>query len=187
MNATLAQTALDRARQGIGPTTSGYCQMWARLTVQAVYGHQWDAWLHRASAKLAGEAFRAAYQRGELPEGVEVIMTGQPSRTQIGDLLYRTLDGGPFGHVSIRVAGNRVAENSSVHRGVHGAIGFRPLGVKFDTIIRLPDPDLAAPRPSIELLQDAYAALKTGNTAGATAALNEWRRTADAVKLYGRP
>lgn len=188
MNHTLADVAADRADRGIGPTTSGYCQMWARLTVQAVYGHQWDQWLHKPSAKLAGEAFWQAFQKGLLPAGATVIRSGRVADTQVGDVLYRTLDGGEFGHVSIRVEGNRVAENSSVHHGPHGAIGFRPLdGVKFDTIVRLPDPNVATPRPSLELLRDVYAALAKGNTAGATAALNEWRRSADGVKLYGQP
>jgi len=40
------------------------------------------------------------------------------------------------------VAGNRVAENSVVHSGRHGAIGFRALAdFGFDVIVRLPDPD----------------------------------------------
>jgi hypothetical protein len=47
----------------------------------------------------------------------------------------------PAGHVGIRVAGNRVAENSTTRVGrVQGAKGFRTLDQfgKVDLIVRLP-------------------------------------------------
>ncbi len=162
MNRSLSALATRRAADGIGPQQESMCQMWVRLTVQALYGSQWDRWLWRnvngkGSASISGRAFRQGYEAGELPDDATVILSSRVQDTQLGDILYRVTDG--FGHVSIRVEGNRVAENSTVHSGPHGAVGFRPLSaVSFNTIVRLPDPAIerAAPTP-LELLGECYA------------------------------
>jgi len=164
MNRSLATLATRRAADGIGPQQGKMCQMWVRLTVQALYGSRWDTWLWKPSARAAGLAFERAFRGGEmsrgLPEGVEVLRTSHVGDTRLGDILYRTGGSDPFGHVMIRVEANRVAENSTTAVGrTHGAVGFRPLAsVKFDLVVRLPDPAIerAAPSP-LELLGECYA------------------------------
>lgn len=176
-NLTLARLAERRANEGIGPQGSGKCQMWMRYTVQALDGPKWDSWLWQRSAKLAGEAFWN--KRATLPDGAVVLKSSRAADTQVGDLLYRTESGGKDGHVCIRVSGNRVAENSSVHSGPNGAIGFRPLGaVTFDTIVRLPDPN-AVPLPATakELLAAVYG--ECADDEKALAALNRFRHHPD--------
>lgn len=60
----------------------------------------------------------------------------------IGDLLYKLgSDDGEHGHVGIRIAGNKVAENSSAHGGEGGdGRGVRTLSQfgQVDGIVRLP-------------------------------------------------
>lgn len=174
-NISLARLAARRAADGIGPQQSGMCQMWARLTVQALYGDRWDRWLWKPSARAAGAAFTAAAARGELATGASVIGSGDPAHTALGDLLYRTA-GDAFGHVMIRVDDNRVAENSSAHHGANGAVGFRPLAaVRFDTIVRLPDPAAVAPPANPrDLLAQIYAAAQ--GEPNVLKALNRFRR-----------
>ncbi len=173
MNTTLARLAARRAADGIGPQRDTYCQMWVRLTVQALYGSKWDRWLWKGSARLAGLAFRHGATHHELPDNATVIQSGKVNQTQVGDILYAVDGHGEDGHVSIRCEGNQVAENSSVHAGINGAIGFRPLSaVTWDTIVRLPDPmpHVATPR---ELLAEVYS--QAHDDAAILAALNRFR------------
>lgn len=157
-NLSLATLAARRATDGVGPQAAGYCQMWVRLTVQALYGSRWDRWLWKPSAAEAGLAFLAAARAGQLSEGAVALDGTRASETAVGDVLYRTV-GDSFGHVMIRVLGNRVAENSSVHHGPHGAVGFRPLeAVRFDTIVRLPDPAEARPPERMVVLPEGQVA-----------------------------
>ncbi len=111
------------------------CQRFVRQNVQEVHGDKYNAFM-KASAKLSGEAF--------LRDGRFVVPKERGSVP--GDILY-ILDGsGGFGHVGIRVAGNRVAENSVVHFNASGGKdgrGFRDLddfGLdRVDVIVRLPE------------------------------------------------
>lgn len=134
MKNELAETALARALAGTGEQEKGYCQRWVRQCLQAIYGSTYDRWM-RPSAKETAKAFLA-----DPPRGCVVIQSVSPSRTRLGDLLFATTGHGGLGHVSIRVLGNRVAENSvRTTRRTHGAIGFHPLGeLDFNLIVRLP-------------------------------------------------
>jgi hypothetical protein len=133
MNQPLANEALYRASAGLGERKPSYCQRWVRQCLTAVYGNRYGAWM-KGSALRTARAFCAKH-----PAGSQVIKSSRVEDTQLGDLLYATEGHGGFGHVMIRVEGNRVAENSVVHHGPHGAIGFRSLWeVDFDIIVRLP-------------------------------------------------
>jgi cell wall-associated NlpC family hydrolase len=145
-NLPLAARALERCADGEGAQTPGYCQRWARQCVQSLYGDTYDRFW-RKSALLTAQAWLDAKEKRALPKGVQVFRACDVSDTRLGDLLYCTSGHGGFGHVGIRVLGNRVAENSVVHHGEHGAIGFRPLfhyredptpAFTFDVIVRLP-------------------------------------------------
>lgn len=104
-----------------------YCQRWVRQVVQSVCGATYDH-LFKASAVETGKAMKAA--------GLSVPLT---RGCVPGDLLYKLTGSGGDGHVGIRVEGNRVAENSSVHWNGKDARGFRSLKEfgNFDLIIRL--------------------------------------------------
>jgi cell wall-associated NlpC family hydrolase len=106
-----------------------------RECVQVVYGGKYDAWWMDSALHTAQRFLKRR------PAGVKVIRTKKIEDTQLGDLLYCTVGHGGYGHVGIRVAGNRVAENSVIHSGPHGVIGFRSLAeFDFDVVVRLPDP-----------------------------------------------
>lgn len=105
------------------------CQRWTRQVRQAVYGHKYDQYdgaTAEAARKLwSTSPYAVAPERGSL----------------IGDILYkRGTPSQPAGHVGIRIAGNRVAENSSVHFDGHDGRGTRSLEEfgKVDLIVRLP-------------------------------------------------
>lgn len=140
MNKELAAVAQKRAVNGIGPEEPGWCQRWVRLCIEEVYGDRWDAYM-RDSALHTARAF-LGNAGGLSHAGVRVIESSRIEDTQIGDLLYCTEGHGSFGHVGIRVEGNKVAENSVRHTGrTHGAIGFCPLSdFGFALIVRLPAP-----------------------------------------------
>jgi cell wall-associated NlpC family hydrolase len=99
--------------------------------------------VYESTDGLLYEPFRAT-----TAEGARVAWSGSrfavaPGRGSVpGDILYkRGTSKDRAGHVGIRVAGNRVAENSSTKIGrVSGAKGFRTLEQfgKIDLIVRLP-------------------------------------------------
>lgn len=132
-NAKLDKAARRRANAGLGPQEAGQCQHWVRETIQAACGSRFDALLtmnggNCPSAKAFGQHLRALRDAGRLPAGVQVIETGDPLRTQVGDVLIKVTNAGKYGHVGIAVSGNLVAENSSTPFGrKHGAIGYRDL------------------------------------------------------------
>ena len=133
MNKKLCEAALAALKADGFPTRPGYCQMWVRLVVESVYGKQFEALIHEPSAGAAGWRFKedgefvVPLERGSVP----------------GDLLYKLTGSGGYGHVGIRVPGNLVAENSSVHitdgrdRDARGCRTLREYG-DFDVIVRLP-------------------------------------------------
>lgn len=128
----LSDVALSRAKAGTGEQTPGFCQRWVRQCCQAVYGAKYDRYW-QASAKDTAVMFLK-----HPPEGAVVLETGDVKRTRLGDLLYARTGHGGYGHVAVRVLGNRIAENSVVHHGDHGAIGLRPLAdFSFDLVVRL--------------------------------------------------
>lgn len=151
MSNKLDNEARYRVVAGLGPLEPGQCEHWVRETVQAVYGDRYEDLMHTASpdGSVSAVTVARAWLRHP-PAGVVVIETSDPAQTQVGDLLYKRRGSGGFGHVGIRVVGNKVAENSSTRSGrVHGALGFRYLlrgeapsaaawfGA-FDLVVRLP-------------------------------------------------
>ena len=107
----------------------GMCQKFVRQVIQAARGRKYDQF-HGASAEQSRKLWQAS-PFAVVPERGSVI----------GDILYkRAHDGQPYGHVGIRIAGNRVAENSTVHNGAFGGRGIRLLENfgKPDLIVRLP-------------------------------------------------
>ena len=104
-----------------------YCQRWVRQVVQSVCGSDYDK-LFKGNAADTGKAMKAA--------GLSIPLT---RGCVPGDLLYKLTGSGGDGHVGIRVEGNRVAENSSVHWDGKDARGFRSVKEfgNFDLIIRL--------------------------------------------------
>lgn len=120
-------------------TVKGYetqphlCERFVRQVCQKVYGSEFDAqW--KASAAATGQAFQ------EDGQFVVPLTAGSVP----GDLLFKLQGSGGDGHVGIRVLGNRVAENSSVHWNSQAphpdARGFRSLKEfgHYDLIVRLP-------------------------------------------------
>jgi hypothetical protein len=129
-NPELAAQANRTIKHAGTDSTSGMCQKAVRETIQHEYGDIYDAY-HKGRA----EASRRAWIRGGFavdPEHGSVV----------GDILYKAPTRNvPAGHVGIRVAGNKVAENSSTSVGrVRGAYGFRTLEEfgAIKTIVRLP-------------------------------------------------
>jgi hypothetical protein len=100
--------------------------------VQAVYGSKFDEFWS-TSARLTGRRFKKSPYAVNLTNG-----------SVVGDLLYKLNGSGGAGHVGIRIAGNRVAENSSVHWDGIDARGIRTLREfgHFDLIVRLPLPTM---------------------------------------------
>lgn len=111
-------------------TGSGMCQKFVRQVIQKVYGSKYDKY-HQATAELSRQKWHWSDFQVDPARG-----------SVVGDILYkRGTDRQSAGHVGIRIAGNRVAENSSVHRnGVNGSKGVRTLEAfgKVDLIVRLP-------------------------------------------------
>ncbi len=110
----LAKAAVHALTSSNYPTKGGRCQEWTRKVWQAVYGHKFDfAW--KDTAALASRAFAGTHYDVPLHRG-----------SKPGDILYRESGNNGSGHVGIRVAGNMVAENSSLHDDDdHDARGLR--------------------------------------------------------------
>ncbi len=113
------------------------CQMWVREVVQSVYGGLFNRYW-KGTALLTAKAFEHSQFAVPLENG-----------STIGDILYKMHGSGGAGHVGIRINGNRVAENSSVHWNPQDARpdarGIRRLSEfgNFDLIVRLPLPVVA--------------------------------------------
>jgi hypothetical protein len=123
---------MDKVIKSTGTDTRrGMCQKAIREAIQQEYGSDFDKY-HKGNARDSMNAWRQS------PYAVD------PSRGSMpGDILYKAPTRAvPLGHVGIRVAGNKVGENSSTTRGrVRGAYGYRSLE-DFGTvalIVRLPE------------------------------------------------
>jgi hypothetical protein len=131
-NKKLAAKAVAALTEPGFEKTAGYCQKFTRQVVQSALGHQYDKFF-KASAVETMNAFKKS------PYAVPVA-----NGSQIGDILYKgTKTSGKYGHVGIRVAGNKVAENSSSHvsEGDRDARGTRSLDAfgAYELIVRLPE------------------------------------------------
>jgi hypothetical protein len=110
-------------------TEPGQCQHFIREVIEAEYGLDYEEY-RAGSAKEAGKLWKKSPYAVDPKEG-----------SIIGDILYKVNCAGKFGHVGIRIPGNRVAENSSAHVQEGDARGFRSLEEfgKYDLIVRLPE------------------------------------------------
>ncbi len=119
----------------VGLTFKGFikephcCQMWVRQVYESVYDERFDDF-QKDTAILAGRAWKRSRYAVLLRNG-----------SVPGDLLYKLHGSGGDGHVGIRLPGNIVAENSSVHWDGKDARGTRTLKEfgNFDLIVRLPN------------------------------------------------
>jgi hypothetical protein len=126
----LAAAAKDALTRAGFPRPKGLCQRFVRMTIQAIYGAKYDRYF-RGTADETMKAFQHS------PYSVP-----PESGSIIGDILYKKgTRGQRAGHVGIRIAGNRVAENSSAHFINGDARGTRSLEEfgDFDLIVRLPN------------------------------------------------
>lgn len=128
MNQRLIDAATKALTAHNFETRPHYCQRWVRQVIESVYGDRFDAF-SADTALHAGLRWRKSKYNVPLTEGC----------TQ-GDLLYKLTGSGGDGHVGIRIMGNMVAENSSVHWDGSDARGRRTLKEfgNFDVIVRLP-------------------------------------------------
>lgn len=125
-NSRLAKQAIIAVTADWSEKSSGYCQRFVKQVLQSTYGNTFDKYA-KASAKLSAYSWRD----GDWAE-YEVINHPKPEDTQEGDILYRTIGSGGFGHVGIRVKGGPrgnggVVENSSVHWDGEDARGIRDI------------------------------------------------------------
>lgn len=141
-NKTLAANAVKAVTATSGyEKKSGWCQKFTRQNIQAVYGNRFNQYFGDSAAETM-ENFRKS------PYAVKVQPGVLGGGSVVGDILYKgTKTSGKYGHVGIRVAGNKVAENSSSHineAGDRDARGFRSLQAygNFELIVRLPDPNV---------------------------------------------
>lgn len=127
MNQRINDEALHALTAPGFASTPHMCQRWVREVVQAVYGSRYDRFW-KSTALLTGASFHGAGLFVPLGEG-----------SVPGDLLYKLHGSGGDGHVGIRILGNQVAENSSVHWDGRDARGCRSLTEfgNFDLIVRL--------------------------------------------------
>jgi hypothetical protein len=127
----LAAVALEALRAEGFVSERGMCQKFVRQCVQHVYGQKFNAY-HQGDAESSRRAWLSSRYAINPREG-----------SKIGDILYKRASSySPHGHVGIRIAGNLVAENSTVHSGGFGGRGTRSI-VEFGeiaTIVRLPLP-----------------------------------------------
>lgn len=124
----LAVEAVRALKANEGPHDAGQCQKWVRKRYERVWGKKFS-FAHRPSAVEASQAFAGTLYDVPLERG-----------SREGDILYKEHGSGGKGHAVIRLRGNMVAENSSVHDDDDGnAIGLRTMAEfgAFDRIVRL--------------------------------------------------
>jgi hypothetical protein len=114
----VAQMAIDcLTLRGIENTQAGHCAGWVREVVERVH----PAIFHHPRGLDARAAFEWYVAKG--------LLIPRRRGSVPGDLLFKVGGGhGLHGHVGVRIAGNVVAENSSVHGiGDDDARGVRSL------------------------------------------------------------
>ncbi len=126
------QKMVDAAMKGLKarsgwPKKPHRCQEWVRLCAEQEFGTKFDDEFDE-TALLSARNFKGTKYEVPLENG-----------SQPGDLLYKMTGSGGNGHVAIRILGNKVAENSSVHWDGRDARGVRTLKEfgNFDMIVRL--------------------------------------------------
>ena len=129
-NVDLGNRAVFALTNGSFESRPTYCLRFVRQVVENLQRKPW-------SVPRGMDAWEAAQELERQGYGVPLA-----NGSRIGDLLFKApTETNPHGHVGIRIAGNRVAENSSYHaaRQRGEARGVRTLEEfgKFQKIIRL--------------------------------------------------
>lgn len=128
---TLSDVASMALKAPSFPSEPNLCSMWVRLVTDEFYGKDAFRHLFGASARISAMRFKKS------PYAVPLKRGSKPD-----DILFRFGGNNGFGHVGIRIPGNRVAENSSVHVGEDDdeARGIRSLSHfgDWDLTVRLP-------------------------------------------------
>lgn len=139
----MSKALATQAKKGLSDNSvseAGMCQMWVRQQIMKTYGQaKYEKYFERfmaGSAYLTMQNFRKSKYAVPVKDG-----------SLIGDILYKgRKTSGTHGHVGIRIAGNKVAENSSSHvdsdSGDHDARGIRSLSAygDWELTVRLPEP-----------------------------------------------
>jgi hypothetical protein len=172
-NNAIAQAALGALTASGYPVTNNLCQKFARMVVQKVVGHQFDAVLQKASAK---EAALSLYHAGIAFPKSQLAAKGG---LQAGDLLYKTVGSGGFGHVGIYIGDNKVAENSSVHwkaSGGRDARGVRTLAAfgDFQYVARFNVPSAPVEKPKTAVAVKSPKLFIEGNAVEAEKIEGHW-------------
>lgn len=103
------------------------CEQFVREVAQAHFVQQysefWSDTARNTGLRFKNSEYAVPLEQGSVP----------------GDLLFKLNGSGGDGHVGIRIEGNRVAENSSVHWNGTDARGTRSMKEfgHFDVIVRL--------------------------------------------------
>jgi hypothetical protein len=127
MNAKLINAA-QRALSADGfERQPHYCQRWVKEVIRSVYGDEFERYA-LPSAILSARKWKQSRHAVALTSG-----------SVPGDILYKMHGSGGDGHVGIRLPGNIVAENSSVHWDGQDARGTRTMKEygNFDLIVRI--------------------------------------------------
>lgn len=138
MSKALATAAIPALTDKNFVKTAGYCQKWIRQLIMKTYG---TAKYKKYFEKYMGaSAVETMNNFKNSPYAVPV-----KNGSMVGDILYKgNKTSGKYGHVGVRIPGNKVAENSSSHVGPgdNDARGIRSLSAygDFELIVRLPEP-----------------------------------------------
>jgi hypothetical protein len=132
MNKRLAENAAKALTIEGFASEAGWCMRFVRQVIQATYGHDYDSYFR-------GSAYETmlAFKRSGYAVAVE-------SGSVVGDILFKgRKTSGYYGHVGIRIAGNKVAENSSSHTSDKDREARHTRSLKaygdFELIVRLPE------------------------------------------------
>ncbi|MEO7715458.1 MAG: hypothetical protein ABIY70_04610 [Capsulimonas sp.] len=119
-NQKIADVAAEAMHDSSFESKKGYCSRFVRQVVAKAHGSKYSG-LFGASAIDTGHNFKRA--------GLDVNVT-HANDLEIGDILFKMVGSGGFGHVGIYVGGSKgVASNSSTRLGrISGAKGYRTLG-----------------------------------------------------------
>jgi hypothetical protein len=146
MSKALAKQAEIGLTDKSSVSEAGMCQKFQRQQIMATYGQKkYEKYFQKYMKPSAYETMMA-FKKSPYAITPDPDVLGGGS--VVGDILYKgRKTSGKFGHVGTRIAGNKVAENSSSHvnpaaadRDARGTRSLASYGA-FELIVRLPEPD----------------------------------------------
>jgi hypothetical protein len=125
------------------PVKNTWCQKWVRLVIQSCLGDEYDKYMRATAADTARAFIKGGY-------GFYATQLAQYGALRPGDILYKTVGSGGFGHVGIYLGRNSagqglVAENSTFHwnrtngKDARGIRTLEQFGA-YQVVVRLPAP-----------------------------------------------